>query len=68
MTEEEVGFDPTMKKKKKKKKPFDPSAIEGVEGRKSSRFGSTPVYKDCYSETTRFPETFRSCTNDRCGL
>ncbi|XP_003739541.1 eukaryotic translation initiation factor 2 subunit 2 [Galendromus occidentalis] len=31
MTEEEVGFDPTMKKKKKKKKPFDPSAIEGIE-------------------------------------
>jgi len=31
MTEEEVGFDLSMKKKKKKKKPFDPTAMEGTE-------------------------------------
>lgn len=31
MTEEDLGIDLSMKKKKKKKKPFDPSAIEGVE-------------------------------------
>ena len=43
MTEEEVGFDPTMKKKKKKKKPFDLSAIEGADGEKSHRIGITPV-------------------------